>query len=41
MKIIKKEVEEVHKIRKSQRNIKRPSRYDDNFAYSGCIYVHY
>ena len=32
---------EVPEIRRSQRNIKQPSRFDDNYVYNGCIYVNY
>ena len=28
-------------LRRSQRNIKRPSRFDDKYVYSGCIYANY
>ena len=38
---VENEVEEVPEIRRSQRTITRPSRFDDNYAYSGCIYVNY
>ena len=37
----KNEVEEVPELRRSQRNIKKPGRFDDNFVCSGCIYVNY
>ena len=33
----KNEVEEVPELRRAQRNIKTPGRFDDNFVYSGCI----
>ena len=32
---------EVPEIRRSLRTITRPSRFDDNYVYSGCIYVNY
>ena len=38
---LEKEIEIVPELRRSQRNIKKPSRFDDNFVYSGCIYVSY
>ena len=38
---VENEVEEVPQLRRSQRNIKKPSRFDDNYVYSGCVYVNY
>ena len=38
---VENEVEEVPDLRRSQRTIKKPSRFDDNYVYSGCIYVNY
>ena len=38
---VENEVEEVPEIRRSQRNIKKSSRFDDNYVYNGCIYVNY
>ena len=35
------EIENVPGLRRPQRNIKRPSRFSDNFVYNGCIYVNY
>ena len=35
---VENEVKEVPEIRRSQRKITRPSRFDDNFVYSGCIW---
>ena len=29
----------VNEVRRSQRTITKPSRFDDNFVYSGCIYM--
>ena len=34
-------VVEVPELRKSKRDIRRPSRFDDNYVYHGCIYVNY
>ena len=36
---VENEVEEVPEIIRSQRNIIRPSRFEDNYVYSGCTYV--
>ena len=38
---VENEVEEVPDLRRSQRTIKKPSRFYNNYVYSGCIYVHY
>ena len=38
---LKNEIENVPDLRRSQRNIKKSSRFDDNFVCSGCIYVSY
>ena len=35
------EIENVPDVRRPQKNIKKPSRFNDNFVYSGCIYVNY
>ena len=39
--MIKNDVKKVPELRRTQRNIKKPTRFDDNFVYSGCIYVNY
>ena len=38
---VENEVEKVPDLRRSQRTIKKSSRFDDNYEYSGCIYVNY
>ena len=31
-------IKNVPDVRRPERNIKKPSRFNDNFVYSGCIY---
>ena len=38
---VENEVEEVPDLRRPQRMIKKPRRFDNNYVYSGCIYVNY
>ena len=35
------EIENIPDVRRPQRNIKKPSRFNDNFLCSGCIYINY
>ena len=35
------QIENVPDVRRPQRNIKKPSRFDDNYVYSWCIYLNY